>query len=78
MNRIRERQPLELDSLTVYRAIQLALQAEMAMMLARTLQPSQVQHVSLKPLRAHRDWKHPPPLAAQPSSARSDRSSGKW
>ena len=67
VNRIRER-----------RAIQLALQVEMAMMLARTLQPSQVQHVSLKPLRAHRDWKHPPPLAAQPSSARSGRSSGKW
>ena len=64
VNRIRER-----------RAIQLALQVEM---LARTLQPSQVQHVSLKPLRAHRDWKHPPPLAAQPSSARSGRSSGKW
>ena len=78
MNRIRERQPLELDFLAVYRAILLALQVEMAMMLARTLQPSQVQHVSLKPLRAHRDWKHPPPLAAQPSSARSGRSSGKW
>ena len=55
VNRIRERQPLELDFLTVYRAIQLALQVEMAMMLARTLQPSQVQDVSLKPLRAHRD-----------------------
>ena len=39
VNRIRER-----------RAIQLALQVEMTMMLARSLQPSQVQHVSLKPL----------------------------
>lgn len=78
VNQIRERQPLELDSLTVYRAIQLALQVEMAMMLARTLQPFQVQHVSRKPLCPHRDWKHSPPLAAQPSSARSGRSSGKW
>ena len=62
VNRIRERQPLEPDSLTVYRAIQLALQVEMAVLLARTLQPSQVQHVSRKPLRARQEARNTLPL----------------
>ena len=52
VNRIRERPLMEPDSLTVDRAIQLALQVETAMLEVRTLQPSlvsgssQVQHVS--------------------------------
>lgn len=58
VNRIRERQPLEPDSLAVDRAIQLALQVETAVLEARTLQPSQVQHVSRKPFRVHRETRN--------------------
>ncbi|XP_022781789.1 uncharacterized protein LOC111322851 [Stylophora pistillata] len=77
VKRIRERLLLEPDSLTVERAIQLALQVETALLEARTLQPSQVQHVSRKPFRAHEESKHLPPLAAKSSSERCGRSSGK-
>ena len=77
VKRIRERLLLEPDSLTVERAIQLALQVETALLEARTLQPSQVQHVSRKPFRAHEESKHLPPLAAKSFSERCGRSSGK-
>ncbi|PFX13052.1 hypothetical protein AWC38_SpisGene22907 [Stylophora pistillata] len=71
VNRIRERLLLEPDFLTVDRAIQLALQVETAMVEARTLQPSQVQYITRKPVRAHGETKRYPLLAAKPSSERS-------
>ena len=83
VNRIRERLLMEPDSLTVDRAIQLALQVETAMLEARTLQPSlvsgssQVQHVSRKPFRAHGESKYPPSPAAKPPAERNGRFSGK-
>ena len=75
---------MELDSLTVDRAIQLALQVEKVMLEARTLQPSlvsglsQVQHVSRKPFQAHSELKYPSPPAAKPPAERNGCSSGKW